>query len=556
MRIWKVAAFTLVALIFGSFGHGACAIASKTATSTQKNLVPDPINGSSPLFAVDNTTESDQLLGVLTRQVKQSQGLQKLRNIKAQENKIPLKMPEVADLVTLSDIQGNWAQSFIELLTQRGIIQGFPDGSFRPNQPVTRAQFAAMLDKAFQKAAIRNAVQFADMPANYWGKDAIQAAYMRGFLQGYPGNVFKPDQQIPRVQALVALVSGLNLSANTTTSTVLNTYFQDASDIPNYAHDQVTTALQNHLIVNYPNVQILNPNQVATRAEVAAFIYQALVKSGTVPELTTSDTATQYIVGYKPSQKVTQTTPQLENLRQSFRIPSLSSEQLRVLTSGIISVPGSSVATPTAFGAEFGDIFVGGSYQARTRFTNTDDGGVVFGFGLGERQIVGLEVAISSFSTIRQGFFSNGGVSFKLHHTFLNNMAIAVGVENAATFGSPDGGSSVYGVVSKVFPLKDNFTKPFSFVTVSLGLGGGRFRSEHDVQKGIDSVNVFGSVGLRIAEPISLIADWTGQDLTIGASIVPFRHIPIVITPAVADVTGNAGDGARFILGAGFGYSF
>ena len=68
--------------------------------------------------------------------------------------------------------------------------------------------------------------------------------------------------------------------------------------------------------------------------------------------------------------------------------------------------------------------------------------------------------------------------------------------------------------------------------------------------------NVFGSVGLRVVEPVSVIADWTGQDLTLGTSIAPFRNFPLVITPAVADVTGNAGDGARFILGVGFGYSF
>ena len=67
---------------------------------------------------------------------------------------------------------------------------------------------------------------------------------------------------------------------------------------------------------------------------------------------------------------------------------------------------------------------------------------------------------------------------------------------------------------------------------------------------------MFGSVALRVAQPISLIADWTGQDLTIGTSIAPFRNIPFVITPAVSDITGNAGDGARFILGFGFGYSF
>ncbi|BAY09774.1 S-layer homology domain-containing protein [Calothrix sp. NIES-2098] len=462
-----------------------------------------------------------------------------------------------AQQIALSDIQGNWAQTFIEFLNQRGIIEGFPDGTFRPDEPVTRAQFAAMLRKAFAKAPVRNAIQFVDLPANYWGTDAIEAAYKSGFLEGYPGNIFKPDQNIPRVQALVSLATGLNLAADTPMPTVLNTYFQDASQIPDYALKQVTGALESNLIVNYPNVQILNPNQVATRADVAAFIYQALVKSGNAPALTASETATQYIVGYKPSDNVAQKPPSLEELRQSYRVPSLTSQEIRTLTSGIVSIPGSSVTSPTAFGAEFGDVFAGFSYQSRTRFyAHRDDGGAVFGFGLGERQKVALEVAVSSFSTFRQGFFENGGVSFKLHHSFSNGLAIAAGVENAIMFGSPDAGSSVYGVVSKIFPLKDDPTKPFSSVTVSLGVGGGRFRSEQDVKQGVDSVNVFGSVGLRVLEPISLIADWTGQDLTVGTSIAPFRSFPMVITPAVADITGNAGDGARFILGVGFGYSF
>ncbi|MDZ7958337.1 MAG: S-layer homology domain-containing protein [Aulosira sp. DedQUE10] len=500
---------------------------------------------------VKQTTES------VARQVNLRKKFPALRNITAQQTlKIPQKVPQLAQQTTLSDIQGNWAQSFIELLNQRGIIQGFPDGTFRPDEPVTRAQFAAMIQKAFQKAPVRNAVQFVDLPANYWGKDAIETAYKIGFLQGYPGNVFQPDQNIPRVQALVSLATGLNLSANTPTSTVLNTYFQDAAQIPDYALKQVSAAAESNLVVNYPNVQILNPNQVATRAEVAAFIYQAMVKDGTAPELTASETATQYIVGYKPSPDTAQTTPDIEELRQSYRLPSLPSEQLRVITTGIVSIPGSSVTSPTAFGAAFGDVFAGASYQSSTRLSSNDDGGLVFGFGLGKRETVGLEVAVSSFSTFRQGFFDNGGVSFKLHHLFPNNMAIAFGIENAVTFGSPDGGSSVYGVVSKVFQLQNDSTKPFSALTVSVGLGGGRFRSEQDVIKGEDSVNVFGSVGLRVIEPISLIADWTGQDLTIGTSIAPFRNFPLVITPAVADITGNAGNGARFVLGVGFGYSF
>ncbi len=107
------------------------------------------------------------------------------------------------------------------------------------------------------------------------------------------------------------------------------------------------------------------------------------------PELTASETATQYIVGYKPSDNVAQTTPSLEELRQSYRVPSLTSQELRTLTSGIVSIPGSSVTSPTAFGAEFGDVFAGFSYQSRTRFFGRrDDGGVVFGFGLGVEMMV------------------------------------------------------------------------------------------------------------------------------------------------------------------------
>ncbi|MBO3463499.1 hypothetical protein G7B40_009995 [Aetokthonos hydrillicola Thurmond2011] len=300
-----------------------------------------------------------------------------------------------------------------------------------------------------------------------------------------------------------------------------------------------------HLKVNFTEELTKNPKINNKTAQLSNLLTR---KTQTVTD--------QYIAQNEAPQNTAPQTDELENLRTRFRIPSTKLSKLTTITQGIISTPGSSVASPTAFGASFGDVFVGGSYQTRVRFADKDDGGLVFGFGLGDRKLVGLEVAISSFSTLREGFFSNGGVSLKLHHLFPDNLAIALGVENAATFGSPDAGSSVYGVASKVFQLKDDITKPFSSVTVSLGLGGGRFRSEHDVQKRIDSVNVFGSVGVRLAEPISFIADWTGQDLTLGTSIAPFRKIPVVITPAVADVTGNAGDGARFILGFGFGYTF
>jgi hypothetical protein len=95
-----------------------------------------------------------------------------------------------------------------------------------------------------------------------------------------------------------------------------------------------------------------------------------------------------------------------------------------------------------------------------------------------------------------------------------------------------------------------------SRVTASIGIGGGRFRSESAINRGDEDPNIFGSVGVQVAQPVSAIAEWTGQDLNLGASITPFPGIPFVITPAAADITNTAGDGARFILGVGYGISF
>ncbi|MEH1949851.1 MAG: S-layer homology domain-containing protein [Nostoc sp.] len=180
---------------------------------------------------------------------------------------------------TFSDVSSNyWAAQFIQQLSQRGVIAGFPDGSFRPEEPVTRAQFAAMVNKAFQKAQQRQPISFADVPSNYWASSAIQQAYTIGFLSGYPGNRFEPNQAIPREQVLVALANGLEYSPSGNTESTLQ-YFNDASNIASYARSPIAAATQKQIVVNYPNVNFLNPTATATRAQVAAFIYQALVSS-------------------------------------------------------------------------------------------------------------------------------------------------------------------------------------------------------------------------------------------------------------------------------------
>jgi parallel beta-helix repeat protein len=190
---------------------------------------------------------------------------------------------------SFSDITANyWAKGYIEALASKNIIAGFPDGSFKPDEPVTRAQFAAIVAKAFNPAPKIAAIPFTDVKSDFWAYAVIQTVARGGFIAGYPDKTFKPQQQIPRVQALVALANGLGL---TTDNKNIISYYGDAAQIPSYANSAIASATARGLVVNYPTVKQLNPTRPATRAEVAAFVYQGLVSSGSAPAI-----ASPYVV--------------------------------------------------------------------------------------------------------------------------------------------------------------------------------------------------------------------------------------------------------------------
>lgn len=190
------------------------------------------------------------------------------------------RLPTIPPPLAFTDVPAEfWGRRFIDVLSSRGIIKGFPDYSFRPNQPVTRAEFAAILQEAFGKRVNSTSTNFKDVSAEYWATPAINQTISTGFLRGYPDQTFKPEQKIPRVQVLVALASGLNLKVPSSPDKVLSVY-KDAKDIPKYALDKVTAATENGLVVNHPDPQVFAPNQEATRAEVAAMVHQALVRMG------------------------------------------------------------------------------------------------------------------------------------------------------------------------------------------------------------------------------------------------------------------------------------
>lgn len=218
------------------------------------------------------------------------------------------------------------------------------------------------------------------------------------------------------------------------------------------------------------------------------------------------------------------------------------------------AVPAITVLSPSGYGAEAGEVFGGMGFQARTRYTHQVDGAVAVGFGIGNAsRNVGFETDLISYGTIRSGFMRHVAVSFKLSRLLSRSAGIAAGFENAFHSSGIDGDRSIFFAASNVFTLRHDRAAPFSEMTVTAGAGSGRFHSERTYTDHRNGIGGFGSLSFRVTRPVSAIADWSGQNLTLALSLAPFAHFPLVITPGVTDITRNSGDGARFIVGAGSG---
>ena len=207
-------------------------------------------------------------------------------------------------MASFPDITNHWARPFIEGLAERGIVSGFPDGTFMPNQATTRAQFAALMAAVFRTSVNRPYVPFVDVPSKHWALGAIQKVYETGYLSGYPRRRFRPEASIARVEALVGLASGLGIDEDNTNvvQALLPNFYEDHTKIPNYAQKMVAAATYGGIVVNYPQVTQLRPNEPATRAEIAAFIYQVLEYGGKMPPV-----KSPYIPVYKKQTEVSHT---------------------------------------------------------------------------------------------------------------------------------------------------------------------------------------------------------------------------------------------------------
>jgi hypothetical protein len=138
--------------------------------------------------------------------------------------------------------------------------------------------------------------------------------------------------------------------------------------------------------------------------------------------------------------------------------------------------------------------------------------------------------------------------------------SVGIGAENLVSFDARNISTtkSYYAITTKVFPLDRDRRKPFSTLYTSIGLGNGRCLPAGKVTvRGESGVNVFGSVAVQAIEGVNGIVEWSGQDLDSAVSVVPFRNIPLAITPAVVDPIGTSQNkGARFNISVGYSFNF
>lgn len=166
----------------------------------------------------------------------------------------------------LTDINNNWAKSYIEQGVKAGWISGYSDGTFRPNGVVTRGAFCKMLNKALGLQAV-SAISFSDVKTTNTFYTEIRKAVYAGYISGYADGTFRPNLSITHQQAAVMIA---RIITNPTTVKSLSS-LRDSGSITSYARSGVQKAYsKNYLVVSSSG--LFNPTAVQTRAETARVI--------------------------------------------------------------------------------------------------------------------------------------------------------------------------------------------------------------------------------------------------------------------------------------------
>lgn len=180
-----------------------------------------------------------------------------------------LAFTEVAMAAAPKDVASSWAKDAIESLVSSGVITGYPDGTFRPNSNITRAEFAKIVATAFGYRPTKD-TELADVRKNHWARPYIEALVENGIMQGYEDGTFRPKSPVTRAEVVAVLTRTLNIDLAALDPDQWAPSFRDVDD-SHWAYKFVEVA-QSLGIVPLHYGLVFEPSKEATRADVAAMV--------------------------------------------------------------------------------------------------------------------------------------------------------------------------------------------------------------------------------------------------------------------------------------------
>lgn len=174
---------------------------------------------------------------------------------------------------SFSDIVGHWAEESICELYDLGVVSGYSEKNFSPNTEMTRAEFVKILVESlgYNVYAVQSAA-FTDTPTDAWYYAVVSFAHSKGLVSGYSDNTFHPNNSITRAEAVELLVNASGYS-NADTSN-LNHEFYDVSAQDWYA-TSLAIALENGIVQGYGDGSF-RPSNSISRAEACEMLIKAL----------------------------------------------------------------------------------------------------------------------------------------------------------------------------------------------------------------------------------------------------------------------------------------
>ena len=178
-------------------------------------------------------------------------------------------------LANTDDISGHWAETQIKEWANIGYINGYPDGTFLPDNSITRAEFLTLVNKIF-KFENKTNINFIDVRPDYWAYSEIQKGISAGYVSGDKNGTFRPDDFITRQEAAVII----NKLLDNTEITENKPNFKDAYDIDEWAKNSVDIVYEHGILSGFPN-DTYRPKKYMTRAEAVSALKRLTELKGT-----------------------------------------------------------------------------------------------------------------------------------------------------------------------------------------------------------------------------------------------------------------------------------